>query len=280
FSMASLGVHYVKSRQECKDCHRKEMGLVGIASKCLGIEVHAGATHKFYHPKCFFEGSKCQDVIDKLHYKTAEGMTGYKALTHSDQMMIYSLFANATDDGVDDSEEERIEKRRKAAAEKRAKKREEAAEKQKTSKHEEDKDQPEVPKKRRRTEKKENKKIVVESDEDEVIPPKRSNRRQEKEKKEIKNVSSSKTRTAEDSGFMDEELEDVDVSKDNSKFKDQKVQQSPSEKKMDNEEDEVPMNKQRKVPGRGKPSDKLVAMFEKVFKRKIDEEVDMDLDSD
>lgn len=68
---------------------------------------------------------------------------------------------------------------------------------------------------------------------------------------------------------MDEELEDVDVSKDNSKFvsyesfyifesfyhqsqKDQKVQQSPSEKKMDNEEDEVPMNKQRKVPGRGK----------------------------
>lgn len=33
----------------------------------------------------------------------------------------------------------------------------------------------------------------------------------------IKNVSSSKTRTAEDSGFMDEELEDAEVSKDNTK---------------------------------------------------------------
>ncbi|GMR36465.1 hypothetical protein PMAYCL1PPCAC_06660, partial [Pristionchus mayeri] len=109
FSMASLGVHYVKRREECKDCKRKEMGLIGIASKCLGIEVHAGATHKFYHPKCFFEGSKCSDVIGKLPYKTAEGMTGYKTLSLSDQMMIYSLFANATDEGENEEEEEKLQ---------------------------------------------------------------------------------------------------------------------------------------------------------------------------
>ncbi|GMS84254.1 hypothetical protein PENTCL1PPCAC_6429, partial [Pristionchus entomophagus] len=104
FSMASLGVQYVKSRQECKDCMRKP--LSGIATRCLGIEAH----HKFYHPRCFFEGNKCHDIIEKLPYKTADGMNGYNKLSYSDQLMIYALFANATDDGEDDEEEEMIQK--------------------------------------------------------------------------------------------------------------------------------------------------------------------------
>ncbi|GMT14859.1 hypothetical protein PFISCL1PPCAC_6156, partial [Pristionchus fissidentatus] len=300
FRMASLTVHYVKSRHECKDCLRKESGLIGIASKCLGIEAYIGSSHKFYHPKCFFERVMSHDILDKLPYKNACGMDGYKVLTDSDKLMIYALFAQATDDGVDEEEdEERIQKakeRKRSAAESRSKSKgdeneeEGSKEDEKTKMTEEDEEDDDVsPKKRQRIEKGK-KKAVKEKEEDSSRSSKSSSREvQKKERKETNERKekrmTTKTRVAMKNEKKKEKEEDNDIEiprEEKKPTKAELLKQTLADKKR--EKEEVPITQKKKIPigqdGKGAPSAKMAAFFKKVFKRDIHEQKDLDLDSD